>query len=330
MRAQTITDFGGPEVFQLAEVADPPQPGPGQVLVKIAAASVNPVDTKLRGGGRDIAPAMPAVLGCDCAGWVEAVGPQVTRFQAGDAVYGCVGGVKGHGGTYADYILADARLLAPKPAALDMREAAALPLVTITAAEGLERAGLQETQTVLIRGGAGGVGHVAIQLAKARGAVVAATVSTAQKAELATALGADAAPNYTEESTEAIVARLAGGKGFDVVFDATGGQDLPGALAFARPNGQVATVVTAFTADLSLAHAKGLSIHAVFMLLPMLTGEGKDAHTRILEQARALADQGRLRPRLDPNRFTLDTVPEAHRHLESGRAIGKIVVDVAL
>ncbi|MDZ7712832.1 MAG: zinc-dependent alcohol dehydrogenase family protein [Rhodovibrio sp.] len=328
MRAQTLTAFGGTDVFKLDEVPDPPQPGAGQVLIKLAAASVNPVDTKLRGGGRDIAPEPPTILGCDGAGTVAAVGPGVSRFREGDAVFGCMGGVKGHGGTYADYILADQRLIAPTPANLDMREAAALPLVTITAAEALQRSQVAGDTTLLVRGGTGGVGHVGVQLAKARGAYVVATVSSAEKAELALSLGADAAPNYREQSSEDIVQQHTGGAGFDAVFDATGRDDLAGAFSFARVNGQIAAIVTAFHTDLSQMHAKGLSLHGVFMLLPMLTGQGKEAHTEILENARDLAEAGRLRPHLDAERFTLETVPRAHDRLESGNAIGKVVIDI--
>jgi NADPH2:quinone reductase len=328
MRAQTLTAFGGSDAFKLDEVADPPKPGDGQVLIKLAAASVNPVDTKLRGGGREIAPEAPTILGCDGAGTVAAVGPGVSRFREGDAVFGCMGGVKGHGGTYAEYILADQRLVAPKPANLDMREAAALPLVTITAAEALQRSQVAGDTTLLIRGGTGGVGHVAVQLAKARGAHVVATVSSEEKAELARRLGADAAPNYRERSAEQIVQQETGGAGFDAVFDATGRDDLPGAFSFARVQGQIAAIVTAYTTDLSPMHAKGLSLHAVFMLLPMLTGQGKEAHTEILENARDLAEAGRLRPHLDAEHFTLETVPQAHDRLESGQAVGKLVIDI--
>ena len=328
MRAQTLTAFGGSENFKLDEVPDPPRPGDGQVLIKLAAASVNPVDTKLRAGGRDIAPEAPTILGCDGAGTVAAVGPGVSRFRDGDAVFGCMGGVKGHGGTYADYILADQRLIAPKPANLDMREAAALPLVTITAAEALQRSQVAGDTTLLVRGGTGGVGHIGVQLAKARGAYVVATVSSAEKAELALRLGADAAPNYREQSVEDIVQQQTGGAGFDAVFDATGRDDLPGAFSFARVQGQIAAIVTAYTTDLSPMHAKGLSLHAVFMLLPMLTGQGKEAHTEILENARDLAEAGRLRPHLDAERFTLETVPQAHDRLESGQAVGKLIIDI--
>ena len=328
MQAQIIRAFGGAERFEAACLPDP-VPGHGEVLMRTVATSVNPADFKMRSAGPPIAPALPAVLGCDIAGRVAAVGAGVHGFAEGDAVYGCVGGVRGMPGCYAEQVAADARLLAHTPAALSLREAAALPLVTITAWEGLERAGLGEGQSVLIHGGAGGVGHVAIQLAKARGAEVSTTVSSDQKAALALDLGADHTIDYRRESVDAYVARLSGGKGFDVVFDATGGSDIAASFQAARLGGQVVTIVSRYEADLAPMHAKGLSLHVVFMLIPMLHDVGRAAHGRILREAAALADAGRLRPHLDPRRFGLAAVADAHRHLEGGRAIGKVVIDVA-
>ncbi|MBK5910846.1 quinone oxidoreductase [Rhodothalassium salexigens] len=328
MRAQIVRSFGGPEVFEPAEMPTP-SPGPGEVLIHSVAASVNPVDYKLRAQGPAVAPALPAVLGCDVAGRVAALGPGVDDLIEGDAVFGCVGGVRGLGGTYASHVVADRRLLARVPAALSFRQAAALPLVTITAWEGLDRLGVGRGTRLVVRGGAGGVGHVAIQLAKARGAHVVATVSSPEKAALAHHLGADATVDYRQKSAADIVAAHTDGAGFDAVFDTTGAKDLEGALALARPLGQVATIVAALTADLTDAHAKGLSIHAVFMLLPMLLGRGREAHGHILTATAALADAGQLRPHLDPQRFTLDQVADAHRHLEGGRAVGKVVLDIA-
>ena len=142
MQAQIIHAWGGAERFEAATLPDP-TPGPGEVLVQVAATSVNPADYKLRQAGPPIAPELPAVLGCDVAGRVLAVGGGVAGFAEGDEVYGCVGGVRGMTGCYAEMIAADARLLAPKPASLTLREAAALPLVTITAWEGLARAGVR-------------------------------------------------------------------------------------------------------------------------------------------------------------------------------------------
>ena len=328
MQAQIIRAFGGAERFETARLPDP-APGPGEVLVQTAATSVNPVDYKLRGAGPAIAPELPAVLGCDIAGRVAAVGAGVEDFSAGDAVYGCVGGVRGMPGCYAELVAADARLLARKPASLSFREAAALPLVTITAWEGLDRATVGEGQSVLVHGGAGGVGHIAIQLAKARGAVVSATVSSDEKAALARSLGADHTIDYRNERVDAYVARLTGGTGFDAVYDATGGSDIAASFQAARLNGQVVTIVSQYEADLAPMHIKGLTLHVVFMLIPMLHDVGRAEHGRILREAATLADAGRLRPHLDPQRFGLAATADAHRHLEGGHAIGKVVIDVA-
>jgi len=327
MRAMVLEAPGGPERLVPAELPVPAL-RPGHVRVKIAASAVNPVDTKIR-AGLPIAPADPAILGCDLAGTVAAVGEGVTDFAVGDAVYGCAGGVKGQGGTLADYIVADARLLAPKPRSLSMREAAALPLVAITAVDAFERAGLSAGDHVLIHGGTGGVGHVAIQLAKARGVRVAATASSAEKAALMRSLGADEVILYREEEVADYVARLTAGRGFDLVFDTVGGANLPNSFAAARLEGRIATTSARATLDLSLLHGRALSLHAVFMLLPMLTGEGRERHGRILRELAALADAGTVRPLLDPHCFTLAQAGDAHRLLESGAAVGKIVIDVA-
>ena len=329
MRAQIIRSFGGPELFEAAELPDP-KPGPGEVLVRLAATSVNPIDWKLRRNGPAAAPELPAVLGCDVAGTVVALGEGVTDFGVDDAVFGCAGGVRGvSGGSYAELIAADARLLARAPRSLPLREAAALPLVAITAWEGLERAGVREGTTVLVHGGTGGVGHVAVQLAKARGARVVATVSSDAKAALAGELGADETVDYREEPVPDYVARLTAGRGFDVVFDATGGSDLATSLVAARLNGQVVVIVAAFTADLTPMHLKGLSLHAVFMPIPMLHDVGRAAHGAILRDIAALVDAGKLRPLIDPERFELDRVGAAQAKLEEGKALGKIVVDIA-
>jgi NADPH:quinone reductase len=329
MRAQIIEDFGGTEAFKLTSMPDP-TPAPGEVVVALAATSVNPVDYKIRRHGPSIAPALPAVLGCDVAGTVAAVGAGVTGLEVGDEVYGCAGGVAGvSGGSYAERIAADARLLARKPASLTLRQAAALPLVTITAWEGLERAGVGAGTSLLIHGGTGGVGHVAIQLAKARGATVSTTVSSAAKAAVATSLGADHVINYREERVSDYVARLTSGQGFDVVFDATGGDEIATSFAAARLNGAVVTIVSQYQADLSPMHLKGLSLHVVFMLIPMLHDVGREAHGRVLREAAVLADAGKLRPLIDPERFALEDLPRAHARAEAGQALGKIVIDIA-
>lgn len=328
MRAQVIKSFGGPEVLEGADIPRPVA-GPGQVLVRVAASSVNPVDTKIRRKGGAYSGSLPVVLGADAAGVVEALGAGVTGFAVGDAVYGSVGGVRGLQGTLAEYVAADARLLAHAPRSLPLADAAALPLVAITAWEGLvEEARVQRGESVLVLGGTGGVGHVAVQLARELGAVVTAAVSSDDKAQLARELGATHVVDYRKERVEDYVARITNGRGFDVVFDATGGSDPSAAFAAARVRGRVVTIVTAFTADLTPMHMKGLSLHAVFMLIPMLHDSGREAHGAILREVARLVDAGRLRPVID-SRFPLARSAEAHARLESGKAVGKIVVDVA-
>ncbi len=330
MRAIEIHEFGDPSVLTQAE-RPMPTAAAGEVLVRIAAASVNPIDTKIRRNGPPMAPELPGVLGCDFAGTVEALGEGVDSFAVGDAVYGSPGGVRGTCGTYAEYAAADARSLAHKPASLDMRQAAAMPLVGITAWEGLViRGGITPGVNVLIHGGAGGVGHAAIQIAKAHGAHVTTTVSTEQKADLVRGLGADEVVFYRDESVDDYVERLTGGEGFDLVFDTTGGSDLPTSFKAARLNGQVVTIVSQYQADLTLMHLRGLTLHVVFMIIPVLYNRGRAVHGEILRNLSALVDQGHYRPLLDPTRFTLEQAAEAHRRLESGEALGKLILDVDL
>lgn len=331
MKAMVLPQFGDPESFELRDLPDP-APGQGEVLIRVAASGVNPVDTKIRRGGSAVAPELPAILGMDVAGTVEAVGRGVTAFRPGDAVYGCAGGLRGIPGSLAERMVADARLLAPKPEHLSFHEAAAVPLVTITAWDGLiDRVRTLAGRRVLVYGGTGGVGHMALQLAKACAGdqtFVAVTVSSPEKAEIARSLGADEVIDYRTETTADAVQRITDGDGFDVVFDSVGGDNLDRAIEAAAVNGEVVSIVTHQAYDLGPAMGKGLSIHIVFMLLPMLLDRGRAHHGEILRRVNALIATERLRPLVDPHTFPLDQVAEAHRLLESGKAVGKIVVDV--
>ncbi|WP_299655222.1 zinc-dependent alcohol dehydrogenase family protein [uncultured Jannaschia sp.] len=328
MRAMTLNTYGEIAPFEAADLPEP-EVAPGHVLVRVAATSVNTVDTMIRNMGTDLpfAPAFPAVLGMDFAGTVEAVGDGVTDFAPGDEVYGCAGGLADLQGALAEKIVADARLVAPKPASLTMREAAALPLVGITAHEALSRAGLSGGQTVLIQGGSGGVGHVAVQLARHMGAEVVATDTGGARLAAIDGLGATAV-DFKAADTADIVARHTGGTGFDVVFDTVGGANLPRSFEAAKLNGHVATTVALEAVDLSGAHFRGLSLHVVFMLIPMLHNVGRAAHGEILRDLARIADAGALRPILDDTAFTLDEIGAAQDRLTGGDAIGKVVVTV--
>lgn len=331
MKAYPVTHYGPPDAFTEMQIPDP-MPGQGQVLIRVAATSVNPVDTKIRAGGMPMCPDPPAVLHMDVSGTVVALGEGVEDFSEGDPVYGCAGGLKtvtGQvlGGALAEYMVADTRLLARAPASLALAEAAALPLVTITAWEALiDRARVAPEQPVLIHAGTGGVGHVAIQLARWAGAKVYTTVSSEEKARIARELGAAVVINYRETPVADYVAEHTAGEGFPVVLDTVGGDNLQRSLEAAAVNGTVCTILARGQHDLTLAHGKGLSLHAIFMLIPMLYHRQREAHGKILTVAADLVNRGHLRPLIDPERFSFAQAEAAHRKLEEGRAVGKILL----
>lgn len=328
MNAWAIDAYGEPDHFRKQSMTRP-DPGPGEVLIRVAATSVNPVDCKIRRGERPaIAPELPAVLHGDVAGVVESVGAKVSKFAPGDEVYGMAGGLKNTAGALADYMCADSRLLAKKPTSLTFQEAAALPLVTITAWEGLhDRARINENDTVLIHAGTGGVGHVAAQLAAAIGAAVTVTISREEKAEAIRSLNPKNIQtiNYRSETVPEYVERHTNGRGFDIVFDTVGGENLKTSFEAICSNGRLINILSMAEYDLTPMHLKGLSLHVVFMLLPLLTGEGRDRHSEILSEATKLCDAGKLRPLID-SKFSFDDAGDAHRRAESGDQIGKIVL----
>lgn len=327
MKAMLLNSYGPESRFEVTNV-DKPEIKAGHVLVEIAASSVNTVDTMIRNMGKELplSPETPAILGMDFAGTVEAVGEGVDDFAIGDEVYGCAGGLADLPGTLAGYIVADAKLVAAKAKNLSMREAAALPLVAITAYEGLIRAGVKAGQKVLVHGGSGGVGHVAVQLAKHLGAEVFSTGGGEKQMELIESFGATAI-NYKTESVADYVAKHSDGTGFDVVYDSVGGQNMLNSFEAAALNGDVVTTVSLCELDLTQAHFKGLSIHVVFMLIPMLHNFKRETHGEILKKVSEVAESGSLKPVLDETHFSLDQIGEAHARLESGQAMGKVVVE---
>lgn len=327
MKGMLVKAYGENASFEVAEI-EKPKVKAGQVLVKIVASSVNTVDTMIRNMGENLplSPAAPALLGMDFAGTVEEIGDGVEGYVVGDEVYGCVGGLADLPGTLAEYIAADADLVAKKPTNISMREAAALPLVAITAYEGLTRAGIKEGQKVLVHGGAGGVGHVALQLAKHFGADVYATGTGEKKLAVIKDLGATVI-DYKNETVEAYVGKHTNGAGFDLVYDSVGGANLLKSFEAAALNGHIATTVSLLELDLTTAHFKGLSLHVVFMLIPMLHNYKRAAHGVILRELAQIIELGNFKVVVDENRFSLEEVGKAHAHLESGQAIGKVVVE---
>jgi len=326
MDALVVNETNAP--FTRTNIARP-EPAAGQVLVRIKASSVNPLDLKIRSGNAAHAKhPLPAILGMDLAGTIEALGAGVTGFAVGDDVYGLTGGVGGLQGSLAHFAAVDASLLAPKPSNLSMREAAALPLVFITAWEGLvDRAQIQARQRVLVQG-AGGVGQMAIQIARAFGAEVFA-VDKASKENLIEELGATSI-DREQTTPQEYVDDHTSGRGFDVVYDTVGGVALDVSFNVVRRFGHVVSCLGWGTHSLAPLSFRAASYSGVFTLLPMLTGEGRAHHGEILREAKRLAETGKIRPLVDPRRFTFETVAEAYSEIENRTATGKIVIDVAL
>ncbi|MBY0578827.1 MAG: zinc-dependent alcohol dehydrogenase family protein [Burkholderiales bacterium] len=329
MRAMLMTGAGSP--LSLAEVAKPELSGPHDLLVRLLAAGVNPVDAKLRRRGTYYPENLPCILGLDGAGVVESVGAFVSRFKAGDEVFFLNGGIGGAPGNYAEYACVHEDFVAHKPASISMEEAAAIPLVFITAWESLfDRAGLAPGQSVLVHGGAGGVGHVAIQIAKYCGAKVAATVSSGEKAQFAGEIGADFAINYLERDFVQAILDWTNGQGVDVVLDTAGGETFCRSFAAIRFYGRLVTLLDPSCSSMKEARTRNLNIGYELMLTPLFYGlhAQRLAQRAMLEAASQMMDEGRLEIRV-AHVFPLEAANAAHAMIESGHTTGKIVLDIS-
>ncbi|MEU8896444.1 NADP-dependent oxidoreductase [Nocardia sp. NPDC048505] len=306
MYAITQNTFGGPEVLHGTEI-DRPEPGPGEVLVRVRAAGVNPVDAAVRAGYFPLFPTPPRVLGWDVAGVVESAGADVDRFAAGAEVFGLIG-FPGEAGTYAEYVVARAEQLAPKPAALSMAEAGALPLAGLTAWQALVQiAEVAAGQRVLIHAAAGGVGHLAVQLAKARGAHVIATARTVNH-DFLRALGANQLIDYTSTDFATTVDIV------DVVLDLVGGDYAERSAPLLRPGGMLVTTVghnPGFTPEAAERH--GIRFGTVFV----------QPAAQELGELATLAADGALRVHVE-HEFPLGEAAKAHA--PAGGAKGKTVL----
>jgi NADPH:quinone reductase-like Zn-dependent oxidoreductase len=308
VRAITQQTFGGPEVLGIAEMQRP-EPLPTEVLVRVRAVGVNPVDTSIRSGAWPLLGTPPFVLGWDISGIVEQTGAGVTRFRAGDEVYGMPYFPRAVG-AYAEFVVASSRQLASKPTRLDHRHAAALPLAGLTAWQGLVDAGrLGDGQRVLIHGGAGGVGHLAVQIAKARGAHVTATVSPAKR-DFVRRLGADEALDYRAVDFASEL------RGLDVVLDLVGGDYGERSLRTLRAGGVLVTAADPLNQNLAIQAEQAGVRFAGIMVEP--------DHVA-LESLAQLVEEGRLSVHVTRS-FTFEDIAAAHRFVENGHMVGKVVL----
>jgi NADPH2:quinone reductase len=329
IRAMVATAKGGPEVLKSQEIEIAWPGRADEVLVRLTASSLNPADAFFRQLGPYVAGDRPFVPGHDGAGLVEACGSAVTTVKAGDRVAFCNGGIGATPGTYASHAVVPAAQLAAIPDGLDDQAAAALPLVAITTFEALiERAHVKAGEFVLVHGGAGGTGHMAVQLAVRAGARVAATVSSAAKAEFVRGLGAELAIRYDREDFVAACRDWTGGRGLDVALDNVGPEAMKRTYKAMAPYGRIATLMgTPGDDGEESAYVGNLTLHNIMMLTPMLLGlEARLAHQAgIVAAMLKRAAAGDIAPHISA-RFRLEEVAAAHALLAKGGVTGKIVL----
>ncbi len=330
MKAILMSQPGDAGVLQLHKIAKPELPSPHHVRVKLVAAGINPLDTKLRAKPVYHPDKLPAILGCDGAGIIEKTGRKVTRFKIGDAVYFCNGGIGDEPGNYAEYTTLHEDYCAAPPANISLEDAAALPLAYITAWEALiERVDLQSGQTILIHAAAGGVGHLAVQLAHKIGARIAVTVSDTRKAGLAHAFGAGKIINYREQDFVQETLNWTNGLGADVVFDTVGGDTFLRCLSAVRVGGKIVSLLSTplSLADTQLARLRNLSLCYELMLTPqvMKSHPERIRQRKILEHCAQQVAAGEIGV-LVTHRYPMAQACDAHLLLEAGGITGKIIL----
>lgn len=331
MQAILMTAIGDSTVLIEQNIAEPHLTQRTEIKVRLHAAGINPVDTKIRKGGLFYPNAeLPTVLGCDGAGEVVEIGANVTDFKVGDKVWFCHGGLGREQGNYAEFNVIDQRWASLMPQTATFETAAAAPLVLITAWGALfERGNLQADQTVLIHAGAGGVGHVAIQLAKIAGARVITTVSSNEKAAFVKSLGADEIIFYNQTNVATEVNRLTKNCGADLVFDTVGADVFKSSIACTAHFGRIVTLLDASNLDLNEARMRNLLIGFELMLTPMLRDldSERDKHIELLKKCAAYIDAGKLAVHVSQV-LPLADAQKAHTLIEAGHTMGKLVLSI--
>ncbi|MGD8525477.1 MAG: zinc-dependent alcohol dehydrogenase family protein [Thioalkalispiraceae bacterium] len=327
MKAIQMRAAGDSSVLEHVDIDEPVIQTPSEVKVKLKAAGVNPIDTKIRATAGYYPDQLPAVLGCDGAGVIVEIGDAVKQFKVGDEVWFCHGGLGNEQGNYAEFNVLEEHLLSHKPASLDFSQAAAGPLVLITAWEALyDRVQLDDRKTILIHAGAGGVGHVAIQLAKRKGARVFTTVHGQEKIDFVRSLGADEVILYRDEDVAARINELTGGKGVDVVFDTVGPAVFKQSLQLLAYRGEIVTLLDPGTdIDWKEARLKNIRVSFELMLTPMVRSlpQARRHQVEILNQCAEWIDRGELQLKLAAS-YPLSQAASVHQLIEQGHTMGKI------
>lgn len=327
MNAIVINKFGGPDVFEPTELPVP-SPSADEVLINVRASSVNPVDWKIRSGFAPfLCPQFPAVLHPDCAGTIVAKGEGVTELELGDEVYCFASGLVGRPGALAEYMCADARMVAKKPKNLTFEQAATLPLVAVTSWICLlQRLSIRQDIPILIQGGTGGVGFFALQLAKAKlSQHVYATCGSDEKCKVAEGLGAVQAFNYRTTPVEDMVADATNGEGFGVVFNTPGQASINASVEAAAFGGSILDINGTFPTEGNF-QTKQLIFASVFGGYPITHGFDQKLVGDILRETSSLVEDGRIVPLLDPAHFTFEQVGDAHAHQQNGAPTGKVAL----
>ena len=329
MKAVQMNAVGGPEVLELVDIAAPEISRADQIKVQLKAAGTNPIDTKIRSNGLLYEDAMPAILGCDGAGIIVDVGSDVSEWHIGDEVWFCHGGLGGAAGNYAEFTVIPEAIAQRKPSSIDFVHAAAGPLVLITAWEALfDRAGLREGETVLIHAGAGGVGHVAIQLAKQAGARVCTTVGSDENEKFVQQLGADEVVNYNKNSFVEAVMDWTHGAGVDMALESISTEIFQNTIDVMADYGNLVTLLNpGSNIDWKAARNKNLRIGFELMLTPMLQDipEVLQHHGEILRNCSKWIDEGKLGVHVSQT-WPLTQAGDAHKQIETGHTQGKLVL----
>ena len=331
MKAILMTQAGGPDLLTEADIPEPRITEASQIKVQLKAAGINPIDTKLRKRGVFFDGNLPAILGCDGAGVVVETGSGVSKFKVGDKVWYCHGGLGGDQGNYAEFNVLNERWVSHMPKSISFEQAAAGPLVLITAWGALyDRARLQQSNTVLIHAGAGGVGHVAIQLARLHGAKVFATVGSDHKVALARSWGADEVINYQTQDFVQAVNELTDGKGAEVVLDTVGPDVFDRSINCTAHFGTIVTLLEIGLTNLQEARFRNLRFGFELMLTPQLRqlSGGLDLQVDMLNQCGRWIDEGKLHLHVSET-LPLAEAAKAHQLIEEGHVTGKVVLKIS-